>query len=109
VVPGPDPAARLADEVRTLAERLRRLPVSAWPADPVRVQATAQRLADESARLEGEPRRQLPPPDSPPQLADQLAVVVDDLVRAGREAGPAGAAALEAARRDLAPAAGKSP
>ena len=48
----------------------------------------AQAWADQAAELEGGPRRVLPRLDSDLGLADQLAVTVDDLLRAGLD-GPA--------------------
>jgi hypothetical protein len=71
----------------TLLPRLRRWTPDSWaqPAGPgvsrAEVAATAvQRLADLGADAEGRPRRPVPrPPDANP--ADQLAVMVDDILR----------------------------
>ena len=82
------PAALLSREARSLTQRLR-----LWT--PARFAATAatgtradlvhhlaQALADRAAVLEGGPRRPLPRLSSDLGLPDQLAVTVDDLVRA---------------------------
>ena len=88
------------DELQRLAEGLRRLPARRWRGWREPVRDVVQRWADVCADLEGEPRRVVPLLEGDPSLADQLAVVGDDLARAAAAA-PGGAAALAAARADL--------
>ena len=91
-------------EARRLADALRRLPATRWRGRRDVVRDVTQRLADLAADLEGEPRRAVPRLEGDPPLADQLAVVADDLARAvvasGRGDVLAGARAeLERVRR----------
>ena len=84
------PAELLRREGTALVERLRLWTPARWAAAaPVLgtrgdvVHHLAQRLADDAAALEGGPSRPLPRLDSDLVLADQLAVTLDDLLRAG--------------------------
>lgn len=88
--PGPvTPVGLLRRESRSLVERLRlwtpaRYAAAAapWGTRGDAVHHLAQSVADAAADAEGQPRRPLPRLDSDLGLADQLAVVSDDLVRA---------------------------
>jgi hypothetical protein len=79
---------RVSELGRDLVPRLRRWPPASWtvrvgPTTRAEVvHAAVQRLADLGADLEGRPRRPVPRL-ADPTLADQLAVVVDDLLRLG--------------------------
>jgi hypothetical protein len=88
-----------AGEVRRLADGLRRLPAARWRGRRDAVRDVVQRLADLAADLEGEPRRTVPRLEGDPSLADQLAVVADDLARAAAAGGRADV--LAAARAEL--------
>ena len=87
-----------------LLPRLRRWNADGWtvPAgDGTRgsvAAATAQRLADLGADAEGRPRREVPRL-ADTVLADQLAVLVDDVLRTGSPAAAEAAAAELAALR----------
>lgn len=87
-------------EVRRLADALRRLPAARWRGRRDGVRDVVQRLADLAADLEGEPRRAVPRLEGDPSLADQLAVVADDLARAAAASGRADV--LAGARAELA-------
>jgi hypothetical protein len=83
------PAELLRREGTGLVDRLRLWTPARWsaaaPALGTRgdvVHHLAQRLADDAAGLEGGPRRPLPRLDTDLVLADQLAVTLDDLLRA---------------------------
>jgi hypothetical protein len=87
--PGPDPDAALAELVRQLLPRLRRWTGDSWAVPAAgggsRGDATAaavQRLADVGADAEGQPRRPVPRL-ADITLADQLAVMVEDIRRTG--------------------------
>jgi hypothetical protein len=84
------PAELLRREGAGLVDRLRLWTPARWSAAaPVLgargdvVHHLAQRLADDAALLESRRARTLPRLDSDPALADQLAVTLDDLLRAG--------------------------
>jgi hypothetical protein len=88
--PVDDAVALLAREAASLVERLRPWPPARWAAAVsgagTRADVAhhlAQRLADDAARLEGQPLRPLPRLETDLALPDQLAVTADDLVRAG--------------------------
>lgn len=88
--------------METLLPRLRRWPADSWALPAVgggtraaAAAAAVQRLADLGADAEGRPRRPVPGL-GPAVLADQLAVVADDVARTGDEAA-IGAAAAEVA------------
>lgn len=83
-----EPVHLLRRESRSLVQRLRLWTPARWAAaaEPYGTRADlvrhlAQALADATARLEGQPLRDLPRLDDL-GVADQLAVVSDDLVRA---------------------------
>jgi hypothetical protein len=85
----------------TLLPRLRRWPAEGWAVAAVGggtresvASAAVQRLADLGADAEGRPRRAVPGL-GPAVLADQLAVMVDDIARTGNPA------AIEAAAAEL--------
>jgi hypothetical protein len=87
----------------SLLPRLRRWTADGWAvpatgggtrADAAR--ASVQRLADLGADAEGRPRRPVPALD-PGVLADQLAVMADDVARTGKPAAIAAATAELAA------------
>lgn len=80
----------LRREGTSLVDRLRVWTPTRWAAaaSPGRSRADvvhhlAQRLADEAADLEGRERRPLPRLDADPAVTDQLAVTLDDVLRAG--------------------------
>ena len=89
-----------AREVWRLADALRRLPAARWRGRRDGVRDVVQRLADLAADLEGEPLRAVPRLQGDPSLADQLAVVGDDLARAVAATGRADV--LPRARAELA-------
>ena len=104
-----DPAALLRRESRSLVQRLRLWTPSRFaaqvPGHGTRadlVHHLAQRLADQAADAEGQPRRLLPRLEGDLVLPDQLAVTADDLARVADPA-PARAATahLLLHRRDL--------
>lgn len=102
-VPAVEPPALLAREGRALVERLRLWTPARWAAAAQSVAFTQggpayggapatrgdlvahliQALADAAADVEGHPRRGVPRLDTDLALPDQLAVMIDDLVRAG--------------------------
>ena len=101
VDPGAGAAEVFAADLRRRVDDLRRLPAGRWRGRRDAVREVVQRWADLGADLEGQPRRLVPRLDGDLPLADQLAVVGGDLARvAATVAG--GAAALDAARADLA-------
>lgn len=84
----PAPASLLRRESRSLVQRLRLWTPARWAAAAAPhgtrgdlVHHLVQDLADLAAQVEGQPRRAVPRLDDL-GLADQLAVVSDDLVRA---------------------------
>ncbi len=88
-----DPLDLLRRESRSLVQRLRLWTparyAAAAPPHGTRgdlVHHLVQSLADAAADAEGAPRRAVPRLDTDLALADQLAVVSDDLVRAGPSA-----------------------
>jgi hypothetical protein len=90
------------DSLPTLLPRLRRWTADGWALPAVGggtrasvAAAAVQRLADLGADAEGRPRRPVPGL-GPTVLADQLAVLADDVVRTGD------AAAIDAAAAELA-------
>ena len=105
-----DPADLLRRESRSLVQRLRLWTparyAAAAPLPGTRgdlVHRLVQVLADGAADLEGSPRRAVPRLDTDLALADQLAVVSDDLVRARppEQVARDATAHLLLARRDL--------
>lgn len=104
-----DPSALLRRESRSLVQRLRLWTPTRFAAQAPTpgtraelVHHLAQRLADQAADAEGQPRRPLPRLDGDLVLPDQLAVTADDLSRAGSaEAARAATAHLLLHRRDL--------
>jgi hypothetical protein len=92
-------ADAFAGEVRRLADGLRRLPAGGWRGRRDAVRDVVQRLADLAADLEEEPWRRVPRLEGDPSLADQLAVVGDDLARAAAASGRADV--LAGARAEL--------
>jgi hypothetical protein len=105
-----EPLAVLAREGGLLVERLRLWAPQRWAAAAPSygsrgdlVHHLVQWLADRAADLERAPHRPVPRLDSDLGLPDQLAVTVDDLVRAGPEerAARRATAHLLAHRRDL--------
>ncbi|MDP9408373.1 MAG: hypothetical protein M3P95_11045 [Actinomycetota bacterium] len=98
--PRADAAKVFVADLRRRVDDLRRLPAGRWRGRREAVREVVQRWADLGADLEGEPRRAVPRLDGDPPLADQLAVVGDDLARAATDA-PGGADVLRAASADL--------
>ena len=103
-----DPSALLRRESRSLVQRLRLWTPARFAAAAGAhgsrgdlVHHLAQRLADQAADAEGQPRRPLPRLEDL-ALPDQLAVTADDLSRtAGADAARAAVAHLLLHRRDL--------
>lgn len=103
------PTALLRRESRSLVQRLRLWTPSRFaaqaPSHGTRadlVHHLAQRLADQAADAEGQPRRPLPRLEGDLVLPDQVAVTADDLVRTGdAEAARASTAHLLLHRHDL--------
>lgn len=85
-------------EAHAVVDRLARWSPTRWSTDgrAERVHEVVQQLADLGADVEGRPRRHVPPPGLGGTLADQLSVVIHDVLAAEPDA-----AVLRAARTTL--------